>query len=726
MRNKKWWQFPAVAAMAVAAAMSVSAPEGKAQSATERQAAGVSVERARALEEMNSQLRIGAEYFLNRTATKESVEKSFRVMHENGITLVRIFVIWDDLERTPGKWDFTGYDWIYDAAAKNGIKIAATLCSEDPPGWKKRTPFYHHYTNLDVAENRADAEVYLEKVVGRYKHHPGQGAWLLMNEPNKYDADAATFAVFGKWLEKKYGTTEELNKKWFTPLENFSGASISDAELKAYWNDPQAYVDWKEFNVENLIDVLLWIRGKVLTIDPNHPTHFNVTEPTGDADGQDVWKEKGVPDILGVSMHAAWAFPATTPENEYGERYAYRLDLIGNASKSDPGKPFWVTELQAGPTVFTGKFPLNVTPAMLSKWIWDSYGAGSKAAVFWLWSPRDYGEEGGEWGLVGQNDAATPRLAAVKSIAETLKKDTVLARTHTQQARVAILYNREAVVVNAYDGRTQNRQEEVVEALFGCYLALLRAHVPTQFVDIDQLKNGEVNKFAVLYAPDSYALDDAGVAAMQAYVKQGGVLWADGLTAWKTETTLVRPTIPGGMTELFGVESSDIYPVQAEHPYSVTSGEERGGELWRLPLELKGAEVLLRDREGKPFAVKHTFGKGTAYFYEAGVSLAYARRGNAVVQKWIVGPAAGSGNRLPVALENGSEKVIFRGLVGDRGMAAVLSNWGDAGSVVVSFGGEHTLKNAMTGASVAGTVKNGRTVATVKLESGESVVVEAE
>jgi GH35 family endo-1,4-beta-xylanase len=94
-------------------------------------------------------------------------------MHDNGLTLVRIFVIWDDLERTPGNWNFEHYDWIYDAAARNGIKIAATLCTEDPPGWMKKTSFYHQRANLDDLELRSHAEVYLERVMGRYKNHPG-------------------------------------------------------------------------------------------------------------------------------------------------------------------------------------------------------------------------------------------------------------------------------------------------------------------------------------------------------------------------------------------------------------------------------------------------------------------------------------------------------------------------------------------------------------------------
>jgi beta-galactosidase len=679
-----------------------------------------------ALTSLLSEWHVGSEFFLNRSETKESVEKHFRLMHENGLTLVRIFVIWDDIERMPGNWNFEGYDWIYDAAAKNGIKIAATLCAEDPPGWLNKTTFYHQRANLDDPEVRSHAEIYLEKVVSRYKDHPGQGAWLLMNEPAKYNADPATFKVFGRWLEKKYKTVDELNRHWFRPVHSFEEVTIEPNQFSSYWRDEEEYLDWKEFNVDNLISTLQWIRKKVEAIDPGHPTHFNVTEPTGDADGQDVWKEKVVPDILGVSMHAAWAFPSTTPEQAFGELYANRLDLIGSASLADQVKPFWVTELQSGPTIYTGRFPLNVTPQDLSRWMWDSYGAGSNAVIFWLWQPRDIGTEAGEWGLVSLNGEPTVRLPAVKTVADVLKKNPAMAAEHPQTPRVAILFNREATVINNLDGEWQKRQDDVEEALSGCYLALLRAHIPARFVDIDQLKRGELSQYPVLYAPVSYALDDAGVAALKDYVQAGGTLWADGLTAWKNERGKIRPTVPGALTEAFGVEAADIYPVQPGTPYSVTSQNEQGGELWKLPLAVKGAEVVLRDADGNPFEVKHRYGKGQVFYYASAVSLAYKRRNNPLVQQWIIEPALKQAAEMPIELKQGSDRVIFRGLVGSAGPAAILSNWGETQTAVVRFRGMHKVRNAITGELVPVTNDQANTIATIRLAAGSAAVLMTE
>jgi beta-galactosidase GanA len=689
-------------------------------------------ERQPALTEMTSKLHVGTEFFLNRTETKETVEKHFRLMHDSGITLVRIFVIWDDIERTEGNWNLEGYDWIYDAAAKNGIKIGATLCLEDPPGWMKKTTFYHQHANLDNPDLRAHGEIYLQKVVGRYKNHPGAGAWFLMNEPFKYHEDADTFKVFGHWLEKKYGTVDELNKHWFSPLKSFDQARIAPDQFANYWMDEEMYLDWKAFNVDNLIDTLAWIREKVLAIDQKHLVHFNVTSPTGDASGQDVWKEKKVTDILGVSMHTAWAVPPSTPENAYGELFAYRLDLIASASMGEPRKPLWVTELQSGPTVYTGGFSLNATPQDLSRWMWDSYGAGANSVIFWLWHPRDIGTEAGEWGLVSLTGKPSVRLPAVKAVADALDKNPSLASQRPQQARVAILFDRDAAVVNDLDGKWQgrsgktNRSEDVQDALKGCYLALLRAHIPAEYVDIDQLKRGEVNKFAVLYAPVAYAMDDATIAGLKDYVKQGGTLWADGLTAWKDERGKIRPSVPGGLTELFGVEADDIYPVQASNPYSVTPQNELGGELWKLPLELKGAEVVIRDGEGNPFEVKHNFGKGQVYYFESAVTLAYLRRNNPAVEKWILEPALKQVSEMPIQLKEGSDRVIFRGLVGASQATAILSNWGETQKAAVSFRGTHKVKNALTGEPVPTTTDQGNTLATIALPAGTSAVLMTE
>ena len=481
-------------------------------------------------------------------------------------------------------------------------------------------------------------------------------------------------------------------------------------------------VDWREFNIDNLINELLWIKGQIRVLDATHPTHFNVTSPTGGAEGQDVFKEKPIIDILGASIHPAWIFPRTSATTEYGERFAYRLDLIGTPAGN---QPWWVTELQSGPTIYTGGFPLNPTPGDITRWLWDAFGAGAKGVIFWLWHPRVGGSEAGEWGLVSLDGTPSERLPAVKSVVDGLKRNSYLASAKPQAANVAVLYNREAVIINSLDGRTQHRGDEAEDSLMGCYLALHRAHIPMQFVDIEQLKKGLINGNEVLYIPYSYALDDQAVAALRNFVSQGGTLWADGLTTWKNETGEIRPTIPGGLSDVFGVEASDIFPVKADQPYSVTEQNELAGELWKLPLQLKGAEVVLRDKAGKPFATSHHYGKGQALYFESALTLGYFKRNNPVVQRWIIEPAVKAQADALVQMKEGSDTVCFRGLAHPSGPVAILANWGNPDTVAVSFRGDYSVVEALTGKPVQVTHEAGRTVARVELPVGAVGILKA-
>jgi hypothetical protein len=306
-----------------------------------------------------------------------------------------------------------------------------------------------------------------------------------------------------------------------------------------------------------------------------------------------------------------------------------------------------------------------------------------------------------------------------------LERNAYLADARPQSARVAILYNRETAIINSLDDRTQRRGNEVEESLMGCYLALHRAHVPVQLVDIEQLKNRLPASIRVLYIPYCYAIDDQAVAALRDFVNQGGTLWADGLTAWKNETGEIRPSIPGGLSDVFGVEASDIYPLKADEPYSITSQNERAGELWKLPLELKGADVVLHDRDGKPFATQHHFGKGQGLYFESALTLGYFKRHSPIVQRWIIEPAMKTQEDALVQLRKGSDRICFRGLAHSSGPVAILSNWGEGETVVLSFRGDYKVADALTGKPIQAAHKQGRTLATWELPAGAVGVIKA-
>lgn len=616
--------------------------------------------------------RLGAEFFLNRTETRDSVFHHFHRMAETGLTIARIFTLWDQVEHDQGKWDFSRYDWIYDAAAQNGILIANTLCSEDPPGWMRTAPFYHAWRDLSNPALRPYSEIYLEKVITRYKSHAGHGVWLLQNEPGIKDTNEPfVLAAYARWLEKKYGTVDRLNAVWYQQLRSFEDARIPEESRTAGWADYAANLDWRRFRCDHLADQLRWIHSRVDRYNPGALTHVNPPGLTGNmpASGRDMWKIKPAVHYLGASMHASWHF-GMFPREDFGVAYGYCCDLIRSVSAP---APWWVTELQAGPTVFTGARPLNPTGGEITRWLWDGLGNSARGIVFWLWHPRTEGNEAGEWGLAGAHGEDTDRTRATRGVAQALKQheDFFTAATPLR-ATSAILYDRDAMLLYAVDG-WRRPTDEIIYSLMGCYKALHRSHVPVDFVNVTDLDAGNANRYQVLYLPYCYALSAKSVGAIREFVRQGGTVWADGLVAWKDEQGTTRQLPPGPLSDVFGFTLEDIQAVW-DSP-----------ELWRCLIPMNTPGALAEGADGRPVAVENPFGKGRAIYY--GTALAYANLQHETPQmvSAIAAPALKAAQSMPVRMTDGPGHVAFRAMqAGDR-YAAVLNNWGPDATVSLQF-----------------------------------------
>ncbi len=161
-------------------------------------------------------------------------------------------------------------------------------------------------------------------------------------------------------------------------------------------------------------------------------------------------------------------------------------------------------------------------------------------------------------------------------------------------------------------------------------------------------------------------------------------------------------------------------------PYSLTESNELGGESWRLPIELKGADVLFSDHDGRPFATSHRFGRGTAIYYAPAVSLAAWRRSNPVVEDWIAAPAVRSNAAAAVRVEKGSGNLSFRPLEYPTGKFAILSNWGETGDVRLRLRGDfESVQDDLSATPMTLRREAGETIVSFTVKRGAVVVVEA-
>ena len=108
----------------------------------------------------------------------------FERMSDTGLTIARIFTLWDQVEREQGQWDFTRLRLDLRCRRARTESSSPTPYAPRilPDGWIA-APFYHAWRDLSNPALRPYSEIYLDRVVNRYKRHPAHGVWLLQNEP---------------------------------------------------------------------------------------------------------------------------------------------------------------------------------------------------------------------------------------------------------------------------------------------------------------------------------------------------------------------------------------------------------------------------------------------------------------------------------------------------------------------------------------------------------------
>lgn len=165
------------------------------------------------------------------------VREEFAIIRDLGMTMVRIFLLWDDWQPAPDVVDAVALDHletVADIAAEHGLKLNVTFFTGHmsgpnwAPGWLLLTnePMLPHVrqvvsggrvVNTGYRNPYSDpvaleaAELLLRTVVGRLHDHPGIGVWNLGNEPDLFawPPDAATGRA---WAERMTGVIRQLDE----------------------------------------------------------------------------------------------------------------------------------------------------------------------------------------------------------------------------------------------------------------------------------------------------------------------------------------------------------------------------------------------------------------------------------------------------------------------------------------------------------------------------------
>jgi beta-galactosidase len=633
-----------------------------------------------------------------------------------GFNTVKCWVDWATAQPRPDEFRFENLELLMKLAEERGLRVLIQLYLDSAPDWVgERYPDANFVDRsgavirsqaspgfcIDHAGVRGEVEKFLRELSARANRSKALYGWDVWSEPHvinwawfPYLSNAEfcfcphTQARFRDWLKAKYGTLDALNLAWYRGFERWDQVEPPRASTILSYTD---YLDWREFITDKLTGDLKTRVDSIRRADKGHPitSHAAVpglfTSPTDGYGDPDDWMMSATADSFGTSIYPKHA-ASVRPWPHW--QMAAGLDFSRSAGRSY-GKGFWIGELQAGQGVTGMRIQEPVVAGDLEYWMWKVLSHGARQISVYAWYPMNSGYESNGYGLINLDGTLTDRSRAAGAVAAKIHRSApeILA-TEPARAEIAVLYNRLSHMVGGAQPSLARLGNAPRDSMMGLHRAFTEAQVPVDFVHPDDVTQGRLGQYKILFLPYPVMLWKNVGEAVARYIQEGGTVVAEARLAWNDERGFSTDIIPGfGLDEVFGARETIIRPVEkaafvleaaGELP-GMKAGEAVAAEAFEEELEpLAGARVLARFANGAPAVVARDYGKGKAILIGSFVAMAYQRQTEESTKRFLQALARGAGVEAPVEVSGkGTERVEVRRLVSEGAQFVFAFNHGE-------------------------------------------------
>jgi beta-galactosidase len=555
-----------------------------------------------------------------------------RLMQEAGFNVVRLAEFaWTKLEPREEHFEFEWLDRAIDLLYRHGISVILGTPTGAPPAWLvQRFPLVLRVredglrvdfgTRRINCPNSPDYRRYSLRITTamaeHYASHPAVIGWQIDNEFGDRCFCSICRAEFQRWLQRRYGSLDELNEKWGTvfwnqtfsdwaqvppPLANQGAPSNPSLELDFRRFVSDSYVSFQQ----EQIDILR------ATCQKQCITHSMMGFGYGGLNYFDLARSL---DFVSWNNYPLgfWHKQAYSP---------VLPALSHDAIRGIKGKNFWIMEEQAGPS---GWDTLSITPRPgdLRLWAYQAIAHGADGMVFFRWRTARYGAEQYWHGLLEHDGRASRRYQEIKRMGAELGRIGERVRGAETRARVAILQCYDSRF--AFQVQANSDQFNYEEHITQIYAALWKRNISVDIIS----PTGELDAYSIVVAPALHVLTPETASRLEEFVRNGGTLVVTPRTGVKDDNNVVvNQPLPGLLAKVCGVEVEEYDAIRADISQAVvfeTNGLQ--GQLlpvstWCDILSPTGAEVLARyAREyyaGQPAITRHLFGRGQAIYVGA-------------------------------------------------------------------------------------------------------------
>lgn len=552
-------------------------------------------------------------------------EKDADLMKETGVQLVRLAEFaWSRLEPRDGEFDFS---WLDDAVAmfsQRGIEVVLCTPTSCPPRWlyEKHPDIVHVEkdgtpTNLGIRGHRCVTNPtflhYADRITVRmakhYADNPAVIGWQIDNELEAYFCFCEHCTEkYRAWLQKKYGTLENLNKAYGTVFWSgeYSAWSQIKPPLGPYphaWLNPAYMLDYARFASDNLID---FVERQTAQLRQHCPGRRITTNVWFCEHMPDFYKEFSGLDFISFDNYPTTRLPED-PEICYS--HDFHLDMMRGVKR----KNFWIMEQLSGGPGGWSPMSRQPQPGMIKGYALQAYARGADTIVHFRWRTSNIGAEMYWHGLIDHSNVPGRRFREFADLCKTARELDYLKGSEIR-ADVAILFSFD----NEYAFKIQPQTEgyyyfEQLQRLQRAFSALgLNVDVISQ--------NESLEGYRIVCAPQMHVHADGVAQRLEAFARQGGTVIITTRSGVKDiHNNACITQLPGEYSKMAGVHGVEYMSMGHEIiPVQFADGTRLNAKQWCDILQADKAEVLARfDGDffaGSPAITRNSFGSGKVYY----------------------------------------------------------------------------------------------------------------
>ncbi|MEI8085337.1 MAG: beta-galactosidase trimerization domain-containing protein [Paludibacter sp.] len=640
---------------------------------------------------------VGTQVFIEPGQTNEEVENWFRILHDQKMTVCRVFLVEPHMHKSDGSWDFERYDLAFKMAEKYGIKVFATMYPKEIAlDWRlEKLPQSKEHLKL--------LKEYFKTMVQHFGTFKSLYCWVIQNEPGS------------NGMYTKSNLSDSLKNEW-------KKLQVPDAYKSKGYSMDKSMED--NFFLRNYITwYLSLITDQIHETGDKHEIHVNNQNIYYNAPEYDFVAWRKFLSIFGASCHPSWHYT-------YFNRDQYSMVLSANCDLMRFGagdKPFMVTELQGGNNTYSGHAPMCPTKDEITQWLWVSIGSGSKGTVFWTLNPRAVGGEAGEWAMIDFQQKPSDRLLAAGAVANDLSKNrTLFENAKPYESNIYILYSKESFWLertkadrkeNALvEGRTDGA---MIKSVITWYEALTACGINTNLGEMGEFnwdKPSHVGETIIL----SHQLSISSIywEKIRHFVKSGGKLIVDGLTFFFDENHFAVMQTGFPLQDVMGGSLAEVVTTPGDFSLKIGS-DNLPAHLFKGLLNNTTGKILAKEGDNV-VAITNQFGKGNTTWIPSMLGLGAKRVDNGPLSRFLQTELSETISSFPVRFDKPQKGVQMRTMVSGSDIITIIINKSTEVKTIPLIVKNKNLKPNVLVASKQGTLSG----KTISIKPEETMVIQ--